>query len=93
MVYLDPEVVKEVRELGLNLSKISENALKEAIRRLRTPSVQNNPENSPERSQSSLVRGVGLEPTKAFAIGASVLLLRPNSDIPAHPKYWRGNLL
>jgi hypothetical protein len=29
------------------------------------------------------VRGVGLEPTKAFATGASVLLLRPISDIPA----------
>jgi hypothetical protein len=32
-----------------------------------------------------LVREGGLEPPKAFAIGASVLLLRPNSDIPAHP--------
>ncbi len=41
MVYLDPKVVKEARELGLNLSKVSENALKEAIRRLKGESCQN----------------------------------------------------
>jgi post-segregation antitoxin (ccd killing protein) len=35
MVYLDPEVVKEARELGLNISRICENALREAIRRLK----------------------------------------------------------
>lgn len=36
-------------------------------------------------SSQEVVRGGGLEPPKAFAIGASVLLLRPNSDIPACP--------
>jgi len=35
MLYLDEDVVKEARELGLNLSKVAENALKEAIRRLK----------------------------------------------------------
>jgi post-segregation antitoxin (ccd killing protein) len=35
MVYLDPKVVAEARELGLNISKICENALKEAIKRLK----------------------------------------------------------
>ena len=34
MLYLDPEVVRKAKELGLNLSKVCENALKEAIRRL-----------------------------------------------------------
>ena len=33
---------------------------------------------------NKLVRGVGLEPTKALATGASVLLLRPISDTPAN---------
>ncbi len=35
MVYLDPEVVREARELGLNISRVSENALREAIRKLK----------------------------------------------------------
>ena len=39
--------------------------------------------NTIEFDFEKMVRGVGLEPTKACAIGASVLLLRPSSDIPA----------
>ena len=35
MVYLDPKVVKEARELGLNLSRVCENALKQAIEQLK----------------------------------------------------------
>lgn len=42
MLYLDPNVVREARELGLNLSKVCENALKEAIRRLKGENPQNN---------------------------------------------------
>ncbi|MGF3573720.1 MAG: type II toxin-antitoxin system CcdA family antitoxin [Candidatus Bathyarchaeia archaeon] len=41
MIYLDPKVVEESRELGLNISKVSENALKEAIRRLKGENCQN----------------------------------------------------
>jgi len=33
--YLDEEVVQKARELGLNRSKICENALREAIERLK----------------------------------------------------------
>ena len=40
MVYLNPKVMKEARELGLNISRIYENALKEAIRRLRGENLQ-----------------------------------------------------
>ena len=36
-MYLDKEVVETARQTGLNLSKICENALVEAIRRLRGP--------------------------------------------------------
>ncbi len=42
MVYLDPKIVEEARELGLNISKVCENALKEAIRRLKGEYSQNN---------------------------------------------------
>jgi len=46
---LDPEVVKEARELGLNISKVAENALKGAISALKRgkavdcPKPSNNP--------------------------------------------------
>jgi len=43
MVYLDPKVVEEARELGLNISKVCENALKEAIRRLKGENPKTNP--------------------------------------------------
>ena len=33
-IYIDAELVKTAHELGLNISKVCENALKEAIRRL-----------------------------------------------------------
>jgi hypothetical protein len=41
VVYLDPKVVAEARELGLNISKICENALKEAIKRLKDQDSKN----------------------------------------------------
>jgi post-segregation antitoxin (ccd killing protein) len=34
LLYIDSEIAKKAKELGLNLSKVSENALKEAVRRL-----------------------------------------------------------
>lgn len=38
-LYLDAEVVETAREMGLNVSKVSENALVEAIRRLGGPEL------------------------------------------------------
>ncbi|MDW8034056.1 MAG: type II toxin-antitoxin system CcdA family antitoxin [Nitrososphaerota archaeon] len=35
VIYLDSEIVKEAKELGLNISKISENALKKMIDRIK----------------------------------------------------------
>ncbi|GEM_PF-3473635 len=35
VIYLDSGIVKEAKELGLNISKICENALKEVIKRLK----------------------------------------------------------
>ncbi len=34
---IDSEIVEKAKELGLNLSKVSENALKEMIRRIESP--------------------------------------------------------
>ena len=34
LLYIDVEVTGKAKDLGLNLSKVSENALKEAVRRL-----------------------------------------------------------
>jgi len=39
-INLPPELVKEARELGLNISKIAENALREYIRRLKASNKQ-----------------------------------------------------
>ncbi len=46
MVYLDPEVVSEARELGLNISKVCENALREAMRRLKGEYFKTEPNSS-----------------------------------------------
>ena len=39
-IYIDENVAEEAKEIGLNISKVCENSLKEAIRRLRAPSSQ-----------------------------------------------------
>ncbi len=46
-LYLDAEVVETARRMGLNVSKVSENALKEAIRRLGDPEQSEGPRNKP----------------------------------------------
>ena len=40
LINLPPELVREARELGLNISKIAENALREYIRRLKGSNEQ-----------------------------------------------------
>jgi post-segregation antitoxin (ccd killing protein) len=45
MVYLDPKIVAEARELGLNISRICENALKMAIEQLKPLYKKNSAEN------------------------------------------------
>ena len=38
---IDAKIVEKAKEFGLNLSKVSENALKEIIRRIETPDELN----------------------------------------------------
>ena len=39
-ITVDPDVLRKAHELGLNVSKVCENALKDAIRRLEQPTIQ-----------------------------------------------------
>ena len=41
-IYVNEKIVKKAREMGLNLSKISENALKKAIERLNKVEIEEN---------------------------------------------------
>ena len=65
-ITLPPELVKKARELGLNISKISENALKDYIKRLEGYENHSNPNSVPSsvtsNNISSLVLRPGFEP-------------------------------
>ena len=66
-IYIE-EVIRKAKEIGLNISKTCENALKEAIRRLETPNIQYLNQNNPEKEgqgnvvSQNLVRPPGFEP-------------------------------
>ena len=65
---IDEDVVKEAKEIGLNLSKIAENALKQAILALKNSKIYSN-EQRPQNNnvnvcEANFVVGrVGFEPT------------------------------
>jgi hypothetical protein len=46
-LYIDEEIAKRGKELGLNLSKVAENAIKEATNRLEGPNGSENNEIDP----------------------------------------------
>ena len=46
-ITIDDEILKTAKDLGLNVSKVSENALIKAIRALQGITDTNNPESSP----------------------------------------------
>jgi post-segregation antitoxin (ccd killing protein) len=70
VIYLDQEIVKEAKELGLNISKICENALKEAIRQLKSENYQNNLNSQPSNVISFIETGpAGLEPATCGSAG------------------------
>jgi len=66
-LYIGREVLKTANDLGLNLSRVSENALVEAIRRLDGPEAGKEAVGSP----GLVVRGVGFGPTNPCGIAAS----------------------
>ena len=58
-VRIDEEVLKKAHDLGLNVSKVCENALKELIRRIESPIPTEKPKNSPKNQVVGLP---GFEP-------------------------------
>ena len=67
---IDADVVKKAKKLGLNLSKVSENSLKDMISRIEGSNSSNKPEKN-----GKMVRGVGFEPTNPYGTAASGLRL------------------
>jgi hypothetical protein len=70
-LYISREVLETAKKSGLNLSRVAENALIEAVGRLRGTETRNGPGN--------VVWGVGFGPTNPFGIAASG---RPNGNGP-----------
>ena len=66
-IYVDEEILKKAKEVGFNVSKICENCLKNAIKRMEGSNDLNNLKNYSENTQKPLVRGTGLEPAQACA--------------------------
>ena len=62
-INLELEVAKKAKELGLNVSKICENALKEYIRRLTDSNLEKKNENDSVRGINCLVDEEGFEPS------------------------------
>jgi len=68
-IYVDPEVIKKAKEMGLNISKTCENALKEAIRRLEGSNSQSSLETGSDSSQKNSCM-VGPERFELSAFGS-----------------------
>ena len=50
MIRIDEILVRKAKEYGLNISKVSENALKEMIRRIEAPVSSEKSSNNPQKS-------------------------------------------
>ena len=70
-LYIGRGVLETAKRLGLNVSRVSENALIEAIGRLQGPEAGK----GLNGSSDSVVRGVGFGPTNPCGIAASGLRL------------------
>ena len=70
-LYIGRDVLETAKRLGLNVSRVSENALVEAIGRLSGPEAGK----GLNGSSDNVVRGVGFGPTNPCGIAASGLRL------------------
>ena len=62
-LYMDSEIVKEAQNLGLNISKTCENALKQAIKHLKPLYGENKPKDCPDNPKNKPLVGLpGFEP-------------------------------
>ena len=53
MIRIDADLVQKSKELGLNISKISENALKEMVKRIESPNALKEDTDCPDSSQNN----------------------------------------
>jgi len=67
-LYISREVLETARRSGLNLSRVAENALVEAIRRLDVPEAGKEAVGSP----GLVVRGVGFGSTNPCGMGSLI---------------------
>ena len=88
-IYVDEDVIRKAKEIGLNISKTCENALKEAIRRLKGSNANINCGNSRFGSSEHVVDGAGFEP----AASAMPTLRSFQADLPAQQPTWWEKLL
>ena len=79
-IYVDKYVVRKAKDLGLNISKTYENALKEAIKCLEGSNPKTNSGNPHAGSSMQVVDGAGFEP----AASAMPTLRSFQADLPAH---------
>ena len=84
-IYVDAEIIQKARELGLNISKTCENALKEAIRRLEGSNPHTNCGNPQFGSSKHIVDGTGFEP----AASAMPTLAKNQNDRKNHRRFQR----
>ena len=63
-IRIDAELLSKAHDLGLNVSKIAENALKDAIDRMERPKTQFDGGECLEKVE--MARDVGFEPTRPF---------------------------
>ena len=86
-VKVDKKLVKKAHEVGLNASKICENALEKAIEAIEGTSGESSSRgnrDNPSKSRTKImVRGKGFEPSNPYGTGSSSLRLRPGSATPA----------
>ena len=82
-IRIDEELLRKAHELGLNVSKVCENALKEAVRRLEGSEPSESSKKCFNHSQNTMVDGAGFEPaTSAMPTPRSF-----QADLPARQTF------
>jgi hypothetical protein len=71
-IRIDEELLTKAHDLGLNVSKLSENALKDAIDRMERPKTKNDGGERLEKVE--MARDVGIEPTRSKSLSYSLTL-------------------
>ena len=70
-INLPPILIEKARAIGLNISKVSENALNDLIHRIENSNHPNNPENIPIDATSKTEIGSPEETTRLYVVSTS----------------------